>query len=116
MSIILILFAAAAVIGIYLIASVLRNKKPKRNVAIAHGLFAASSLVFLLIKVVTGTEETVASVVLFVMAALIGIYMFYREFFSGQSELAKSAVPKPLAVLHAVVALAAFILLIVYVG
>ncbi len=113
MIVILICFAIAAVIGVTMIVQVFMNKKPLKAVAISHGMFAATSLILLLLESLKGQETSIVSIILFIIAALAGLFMFYRDFFATNRELLSSSIPKPVAIIHAGAAVTAFILLLV---
>lgn len=104
---IIALFALAAIMGMILLSYVLKSEKRPRGVMIVHGLLAATSLVLLLVYTGQNTPGPVESAVLFVIAALGGIIMAYRDL-TGRS------VPKGLAVLHGVLAVSGFIFLLVF--
>jgi len=117
MTVILISFGIAACIGLTMILKVFQNKKPLKAVAISHGIFAGTSLVLLILESLKGKETSVISIILFVLAALAGFFMFYKDFFSTNKELLESSVPKPVAIIHAFAAVAAFLLLLIaYIG
>ena len=108
-------FTVAAVIGIYLLICVIRRQKPKYWIGLTHAFFAGLALTFFAILAIKSQEKNIVSFVIFLFVAIVGIYMLYREFFSKQkkqSELAASTVPTPLALLHALAAVSAFVLLL----
>ena len=113
MLLIVILFALAAVFGVLLLLRVLNSKKPRTFVVISHGVVAAFALVLLFFYARNVSKDTTINLIFFVFVALIGFYMFYREFFTKQDDLAKSAVPKPVALLHGIAAVISFVLLII---
>lgn len=96
-----------------MLVQIFRNRKPDKIVAISHGLFAGTSIVLLGFQVLDGSYDKVLNLVLFLLVALIGFYMFYQEFFTSKPRVIKSFVPKPVAVVHALAAVIAFILLLV---
>lgn len=102
----IVLFAIAAVWGIYLAASILGAKKLTREIVLGHGGVAAVGLVvFIIASVMTGfVLLNGLSIALFVLAALVGAAMFFGQ--TGPTP--------PLIGLHAVLAVAGFILLLVY--
>lgn len=103
---IILLFAVAAVFGLTLLIPVLKGASPSRTFVFVHGGIAAIALVLLLLQFFK-TEGTVpvAAVVLFVVAALGGFVLFARD-------LSKKTIPKGLAVVHAGVAVAGFLILL----
>jgi len=102
----IILFAIAAIVGITLIIPVLKGGKPARTNALVHGGVAATALVMLIIKYLEDKEAVPQiSVILFVVAALGGIVLFSRD-------LQKKTLPSGLALIHAGVAVVAFLILL----
>lgn len=100
-------FALAALIGVYLLISVIRRNKPKYWIGLTHAFFAIAAMAFFTVYTLLNQNSNIVSFIIFIFVALLGIYMFYREFFSKQSkqsELATSTVPTPLALLHALAA------------
>lgn len=92
------LFAFAAVIGIYLLSLVLRNKETRKGLALIHGAAAASALVLLIISAICheGSRHLVA-IILFTVAALGGFVLIARDL-SGKKP------PKWLAIVHGLTA------------
>ena len=77
-------------------------------VILAHGAIAAVALVLLLVFVIQNPEGSPkTSLILFVVAALGGFYMFFRN-------LKQKIGPMPLAFFHALLAVGAFVLLLLY--
>jgi hypothetical protein len=108
MNIALVIFAIAAVGG--LVLAVMRFKGrpyPPMGLALVHGLAAAAGLVWLIMVVVQGqgTPRASTALVLFVVAALGGFGLFFHH-------LRKVALPIWLVVVHAVVAVVAFLILL----
>ena len=103
------LFAVAALIGILIFKNWLTNAKTSRTVIYLHGIFAATALVLLLVVAFQNHVSALrTSVILFVIAALGGIYMFVRDLRGKFS-------PIWLATVHALLAVAGFLVLIFYV-
>lgn len=101
------LFALAALLGMALLSYVLKDKETPKGAMIAHGLFAASGLVLLLMYVFRNTPGPVESAVLFVIAALGGFVLVARD-------LTGKKIPKWLAVTHGLLAVAGFLFLLVF--
>ncbi len=101
------LFSLAALIGIYLLALVIQNKETPKFVSFIHGGFAATALVMLIVYASHNGPGLMESIVLFVMAALGGVVLIYKD-------LSKMPLPKWLAVLHGLLAVSGFIFLIVF--
>ncbi|WP_343631755.1 hypothetical protein [Fluviicola sp.] len=101
------LFASAAMIGLYLLMCVLQKKPVPKGLAIIHGLLAATALVLLIVDMIKNGADTVQIVVLFAITALGGIVLFARDM-TGKS------LPKGLAIVHGLLAVAGFIFLLIY--
>jgi hypothetical protein len=99
-------FALAAILGMILLSYVLKGKETPKGVVFTHGPLAAIGLVLLILYTVDNPGP-VESVVLFVIAALGGIILVIRD-------LTKKPIPKWLAVVHGLVAVAGFIFLLVF--
>ncbi|MFC5271366.1 hypothetical protein [Adhaeribacter terreus] len=100
-------FALAALLGMYLLSFVLQGKETPKAIVFTHGPLAAIGLVLLIIYALKGGPSPTESIVLFVLAALGGTYMFFRDI-SGKP------FPKFLAVGHGLLAVAGFIFLLVF--
>src|SRR6476659_4871510 len=103
------LFAIASVLGVIIFKNWLTSGETPRSVIYLHGIFAATALVILLvIALQNGAKTLQTALVLFVIAALGGIYMFVRDLKGKLS-------PMWLATVHALLAVAGFLVLIFYV-
>ena len=102
---IILLFAAAAVLGLTVLIPVLKGKPHSRAASLAHGGAAAVALVLLVVRYLNGATEYQLAVILFVVAALGGFVLFIRD-------LQKKSIPKGLALIHAGIAVVAFLLLV----
>ena len=100
------LFAVAAVIGIYNASRIFGGKLTPWLAGIVHAGFAAAGLVVLAIAFLNGGLAQMAAIALgvLVLAALGG-------FFLGSFHLRKQVAPKPVVVIHALVAVVGFLLL-----
>ncbi len=108
MNIALILFAIAAVGGIVLALIRFKGKPyPPLGLALVHGAVAAAGLVTLIALVAQhqGTPSATTALVLFAVAALGGFGLFFHH-------IRKVALPIWLVVVHALVAVAAFLILL----
>lgn len=101
------IFGLTAILGMYLLSLVLRTKSTPKGVAVIHGLLAVIALVLLIIYCVGNDTSPWASLVVFIVAAMGGLVLGYRDF-TGKS------VPKWLALVHGVAAVTGFILLLVF--
>jgi len=104
----IVLFALAAVFGLVALTAILKNKPTPKPAVFIHGGLAAVALL-LVIFFVTGSAgpSPIASLVLFVVAALGGFALFAID-------MQKKPVPKFLALVHPVIAAIALVLLIVF--
>jgi hypothetical protein len=103
------LFAFAAIFGLTIAVSIYQ-KKPATNkvVVAAHGLFAATGLVLLIYYMMNNQDNyPKISLILFVVAALGGFVLFIND-------MRKKPGPFSIVVVHALVAVTAFVLLLVF--
>jgi hypothetical protein len=106
----LVLFAVAAVGGIVLALIRFKGKPyPPLGIALVHGAVAAAGLVTLIAVIAqgaAGSSMATTALVLFIVAALGGFALFFHH-------LRKVALPIWLVVVHALVAVTAFLILLV---
>jgi len=100
-------FTLAATLGIYLLSFVLQDKDTPKGVAFIHGPLAATGLIILVIYAFFHTPAPIVSIILFILAALGGFMLIYRD-------LTGKSVPKWLAIGHGITATVGFIFLIVF--
>ncbi len=100
------LFAVAAVFGVInVIRIVVADRAPRATVYI-HGLFAAVSLVLLLVYSLMNTASApIVALILFIIAALGGFTLFGID-------VATKKPPKWLGFVHGAVAVAGFVVLV----
>jgi hypothetical protein len=114
-----ILFAIAALGGITLAVLHFRARgktPPPTSLAMLHGTLAAVALIFLIIGIAATADGfsagvsslAVLSLLLFVLAALGGAYMFFGKHLRGKP------LPSPVVVIHGLAAGTGFVLLLVY--
>lgn len=105
----IILFIIAALFGLVILTAILRDKPTPKPFVIIHGPLAATAIVLLIIDVVKGHAESllIASLVIFVIAALGGFALYTLD-------TLKKRIPKPLAILHPLIAISGLIVLIIY--
>jgi hypothetical protein len=100
--------AIAALLGIYMVLRVFKGVMPPWPAAIFHGLFAATGLLILLyaafLSATTQAQTVVIAAVLLVVAALGGLVLVSYH-------LRKQVPPKALAGVHALLAVAGFLVL-----
>ncbi len=104
----LAVFAATAVVGLYLASRVLGGKLAPWAAGLLHAALGASGLVILALAYFNGGVPQMAAIALVVLllAALGG-------FLLGSFHLRKQVAPKAVVVIHALVAVAGFLLLAV---
>lgn len=110
-----ILFALAALGGLTLAVMHFRSQgreRPPTPLAIGHGVVAAAALVLLILGVFGAPAGTSAlpaiALAIFVLAALGGAYLFLGKHLRGQ------ALPSTVVVVHGLVAVAGFLVLLVF--
>jgi hypothetical protein len=103
-----ILFAVAALGGLVLGVSGLRQRELPMWLSLIHGVVAAAGLITLILGVVQGNAGTltILSLILFLIAALGGFVLFSYH-------LRRKPHPKGLIVIHALVAVIAFVFLLI---
>ena len=105
LNIVIGLFALAAIIGLTILIKVLKGQETSKPAVFAHGGLAAVALVLLVIYYIDNPEGLFVPLILFVIAALGGFYLFFQD-------ITKQAIPKPVALIHAGAAVAAFVWLL----
>jgi hypothetical protein len=102
-------FALAAIFGLTILIRWFGNTDAPRAVIYSHGILAATGLVLLLIVALKDSSHApVISILLFTIAALAGFYMFFRDIVKKKRTLF-------LAFIHGIVAVTAFVILLVFV-
>lgn len=105
----ILLFAISAVFGLTILISWLKKKNASRAVVYSHGAVAAIALAILIVHAVQNPNNfPLLSIILFLIAALGGFYMFVLD-------LKKKESPLPLAFLHAILSVAGLVTLIFFV-
>jgi len=100
------LFALAAIIGFIILKNWLTSANTSRTVVYTHGVFAALALILLLVQTLKNPEGHLqTSLILFVVAAIGGFYMFFQDLKGKFS-------PIWLAVTHALLAAGGLIFLL----
>lgn len=100
------LFALAAVIGLLILKNWLTSANTSRTVVYAHGFFAATALILLLVLVLRSPAGYLRTgLILFVIAAIGGFFMFFRDLKGRMS-------PTWLALAHAALAVGGFVFLL----
>ncbi|HET7360022.1 MAG TPA: hypothetical protein VFJ04_07740 [Rhodanobacteraceae bacterium] len=103
----IVIFAVAAVGGLILASSVLRNKLAPWALSIVHALLGAAGLVVLIVMLLQGStgSRLTAALALLVVAALGG-------FFLASFHLRKKIAPKAVVIVHAGIAVIGFLTLL----
>jgi hypothetical protein len=104
----LVLFGIAAVGGLVMVTMVLRGApRPPLALALVHGALAAAGLVALILVVVGPGAPSMAKIalVIFLVAALGGFYLIAQH-------LQTKPLPVPAVLIHAAVAVVAFLILL----
>lgn len=103
------LFVLAAVFGLIVLTAILRNKPTPKPVVFIHGGVAATALLIVIFAAVSSPSAApLVSIVLFILAALGGFYLF-------ATDMRGKAIPKWVALIHPLVAAAGLISLIYFV-
>jgi hypothetical protein len=105
----IIVFATAAVFGLIVLLSVLKNKATPKPAVFIHGLLAATALgIVAYYVIINGKDSPVYSLIVFLVAALGGFVMLARD-------LTGKSIPKGLAFIHAGAAVIGLLLLVLFV-
>jgi len=107
----LVLFAIAALGGVTMAVMRFRGaERPPTGLALLHGAFAAAGIIVLIVAMLSAPNPAQArtALVLFIVAALGGFYLFAQH-------LQKRALPIPVILVHALIAVIGFLILLVVV-
>ena len=106
---IIALFALAAVAGLLILKNWLTAQNSSQLLVYGHGIVAAGGLILLIAYFLNHkTTNVQASLILFVVAAIGGFYMFFRDLKGKMS-------PVWFAVVHGLIAVGGFIFLLLLV-
>src|ERR1700750_537481 len=108
MTIALVLFAVAALGGLTMAVMRFRGaERPPTGLALLHGALAAAGLIALIVAMTETGVPALArtALVFFIVAALGGFYLFAQH-------MQKKALPIPILVVHAGVAVIGFVILL----
>lgn len=103
----IVCFSLAALLGIILISYVLRNKPTPKGLAFIHGPIALVGIILLLFYAFYHSPTPIESILLFIIAALGGLILILRD-------LTGKSIPKWLAIIHGMIAVIAFVFLLVF--
>ncbi len=103
------LFALSAVLGLMILIKWLTKKNASKGVIYSHGIAAAAALVLLVVYAIQNPGNfPKVSLILFVVAALGGFYMFFNDMRNKPS-------PMAVAFIHALLAVGGFVMLLGFV-
>lgn len=105
----LALFAIAAMLGLYLLSFILKNKNTPKKIAFTHGPVAILGLIILYVYALRYDPAPIISIVIFTFAALGGLMIIYKD-------LTGRPIPKGLAIGHGLTALVGFATLIYFIA
>ena len=100
-------FSLAALLGMFLLTFVLKGKETPKAVVFTHGPLAVIGLVLLVIYAFQHKPGPIEAIILFAVAASGGFFMLYRD-------LTNKPIPKWLAVVHGLLAVAGFAMLLYF--
>lgn len=107
----LVLFAIAALVGVAMAVIRFRGaERPPTGLALLHGALAAAGIIVLIVAMLSTPNPAQArtALVLFIVAALGGFYLFAQH-------VQKRALPIPVILVHALIAVIGFLILLVVV-
>lgn len=105
----IVLFALAAVLGVTIFTKWLSGKGASKTVIYTHGSAAVIGFLILIFYALNNQNNfPKASIILFAIAAVAGLYMFIRE-------MKTKSRPIALAATHALVAVIGFVILLYFV-
>jgi hypothetical protein len=102
-----IIFAVAAIFGLLNLIAVLGNKQTSKPIVYTHGILAAALILLIIFTINSTAGSPVVSLVLFIIVALVGFFLFARD-------ISKRTVPKAVALTHGIVAVISFIILLIF--
>jgi len=103
----IVVLGLTAILGLYLLSLILRNKSLPKGVTIIHGLMAGAALILLLIFCFFNKPGPWESMITLLIAAFGGFILNYRD-------ITGKTVPKWLGITHGLVAVTGFALLIYF--
>ena len=105
----ILLIVVSAVLGLSILIKWLTQKHASRAVVYSHGIVAAVAVILLIIFAVQHPDNyPKASIILFVLGALGGVYMFIDDLRQKNS-------PMALAYIHALLAVGGLVTLLIFV-
>ncbi|SRR5579883_171635 len=101
----MVFFGLAIVIGLMMLMYVLASRSVPRILSFTHGPLAVIGLVLLIIYSYLNTSPMMAVIALFVLVALGGLTLFYKD-------ITGKPLPKWLALVHGFIAIGTFFYLV----
>jgi len=102
----ILFFALAALIGATMLGYLLKGKHIPKGLAMLHGPLAVVGLVLLVVYSLLAPQGAWIPIAIFIAAALGGLLLFFKDL-TGKA-------PKWLGVVHGVVAVAGFLMLLLF--
>lgn len=103
------LFVLGAMFGFIILNAILRNRPTPKPAVFIHGSIVVVALLLVIFYIMQNNGSgPILSVVLFILAALGGLTLFVID-------MSKKPIPKWIAILHPIVAIAGLITLILFV-
>ncbi|MEZ5424690.1 MAG: hypothetical protein R2747_00370 [Pyrinomonadaceae bacterium] len=104
----ILLFAAAAALGVIILSQWLRKRQAPKTVIYSHGGAAAAALVLLIVYALQNPDNFPRlGLILLIVAALGGFVLFFAEMFAEKRLI-------PVGVLHALIAVGGFLALVLF--
>lgn len=107
LTVIILIFAITAVLGLTIAVPLLQGKPTPKPAVALHGIAAAAGLITLILFAVNNASAPIASLVIFIIAAIGGFILLTND-------LKKKPGPKALVIIHAGAAVIAFLLLLIF--
>ncbi|MBA2648830.1 MAG: hypothetical protein H0U75_04375 [Legionella sp.] len=103
----ILLFALAAILGLYLLSFILKDKNTPKGVAFTHGPLAALALILLIIYACLSRPAPIVSIIIFILATMGGTMLMFKD-------ITGKPIPKWLAIGHGITAIIGFIFLLMF--
>ncbi|HEY0029877.1 MAG TPA: hypothetical protein VGC65_03885 [Bacteroidia bacterium] len=101
------LFSLAAILGLLLFGFVIKGKHTPKALVLTHGPLAIAGIILLVIYCTQNDPDPIDSLILFLIAASGGLILVARD-------LMGKTIPKWLAAIHGLLAVAGFSLLLMF--
>ena len=103
----IIIFALAAMLGMYLLTFILQNKNTPKGVTFTHGPLAVCGVLILIIYSLIYSHKPIISLSIFILAAFGGLILIHQD-------LTERSIPKWLALGHGLAAIIGLIALVIF--